>query len=94
MLKQMPMFPVHQAFGEIQDYIESEWLSVRYCMVDMDTIIIHIEPGDDIPDDVDVEYMLMEQTDVYADDFAEWFPHLTVRSGARDDDWYIITISQ
>ena len=91
---QQSLFPVCDAFRQLKGYIDSTWLSVRYIQPTTDMILIHIEPSDDIPDDVDMEYYIWEQTDVYADDIAEWFPHLTVRTTERDTDWYIISITQ
>ena len=97
MKQQMPIFPVQDAYEQVKDYITDNWLKVRahHILGDNDNfILIYIEPSDDMPDDCPMEQYLWEQTDCYADDFAEWFPYLNVRSGERDKDWYIITISQ
>ena len=94
MIQQMPIFPLHDAYTQLKEYITEEWLSVRVVLSEETMIIIHIEPSDAMPDDVDMEQFLWEHTDMYADDFAEWFPHLNVRYGERDKDWYIITITQ
>ena len=91
---QQSLFPVCDAFRQVQGYITCKWMRVRYIQPTTDMILIHIEPSDDIPDDVDMEYYLMEQADVYADDFAEWFPHLNVYLTERDKDWYIISIKE
>ena len=95
MKQQMPIFPVYDAYTQLKEYITDDWLSVRVIhQLDEVFIIIHIEPSDAMPDDVDMEYYLWEQTDTYADEFVEWFPHLNVRWGERDKDWYIMTISR
>ena len=94
MFQQMPIFPLHDAYNQVKDYWNDEWLSIRVIMSDHDMIIIHIHPSDDMPDDVDMETYLCEQTDTYADDYSGWFPYLNVRYGCRDNDWYIITITQ
>ena len=91
---QQSLFPVLDAYNEIKDYITCKGLSVRYTQPCADMVMVHLHPSDDLDYKGDVNYFLMEQADMYADDFAEWLPHLTVRYGERDDDWYIITITQ
>ena len=73
---QYSIFPLQQAYNEMKDYITDDWLKVRV-IHRADDILVHLEPSDTIPDDVDMEQYLCEQADSIHDDFGEWFPHLT-----------------
>jgi hypothetical protein len=94
---QQTLFPIFSAHDELKDYITDKWLSIRVIHTE-GMILIHIEPSDTIPDDVDVEQFLWEQADSYYDDVQEWFsqcyPTLSVRLTERDKDWFILSVTE
>jgi len=87
MTNQLQLFPILDAYSQLQGYITDPDLTVRVMKVEQE-VWIHIEPSPTICND---EY-LWEQADCYTDDITEWFSHLRVSMIEKDSDWFIIRV--
>ena len=92
------LFPMSEAYHELSTYrvMVDDALKCRIVFThdtNGEMILVHIEPQED----TSLEY-LWEESECYADDISEWFalsyPTLEVRFIERDEDWFVLMVTE